>query len=733
MRTLGMPLLALAAPALFAGACGKDDNVHSPAVVDFPHAFPEAPRQLVEQHAPAFGTGHGLAATDRWLYVTDRDNKALVRMDRATLTVDATLPLSSKPEQIVAPSDDIALVTLRGGELVRVVDMKVEKQVRLGVEAWGVALSDDARTAYVTLPRERQLAMVDVASLEEVDRVDTLDEPRGVIFAGSTVNAPDYVTVIHQHTGAMQYQIDSDGFVDEASSRAVSMRIGSPADHLTQTRLHGLLATRALAGAVNPENGVVYVAHVVAAPGTEADFRASEVAATPDQPAAPADGGGYGSTAVPGATVTLPTRPVEVAVTATMYDGALAPESELPVQDPATGEDMLGLVDQPSDLAHHPTHTLLFMTGYGTDNVLVMSTAEGDPMRSPIGIISVGHAPRAIAFSPDGETAYVLNEFDLSVSEVDVRPFLSMSTFPNPGSVGLDSLTTGSGAVSVPVDANGCASDMGCKPAVFAGSDPTPSSLRVNPIRVQAKQSKAYGVDPMPAQLRRGARVYTYARNENLSHAGQFACASCHFEGREDKLVWFVPDGPRQTPSLAGRLLGTAPFNWNGSKELLKSNMEQTVTRMGGLGLTSQEIDDLEQFLLNGLEAPVNPYLAVDGTLTPQQALGKQIFESEDAGCSSCHRPGQAFTDGFEHDVGTASQLEVARYEVQRASDPDAHEPGRLNTPTLKGLFYTAPYLHDGSAADLYDVLDRTATTMGYTKDLSKEQKDALVAYLLTL
>ena len=35
--------------------------------------------------------------------------------------------------------------------------------------------------------------------------------------------------------------------------------------------------------------------------------------------------------------------------------------------------------------------------------------------------------------------------------------------------------------------------------------------------------------------------------------------------------------------------------------------------------------------------------------------------------------------------------------------------------------------------AALRDVLDRTATTMGRTDHLSDEDKDALVAYLLTL
>ena len=258
-------------------------------------------------------------------------------------------------------------------------------------------------------------------------------------------------------------------------------------------------------------------------------------------------------------------------------------------------------------------------------------------------------------------------------------------------------------------------------------------SPRVRPFRLSASKSSAYGVDPLPASVRRGARTYTFARNENLSHAGEFSCGTCHFEGGEDKLVWFITDGPRQTPALAGRLLGTAPFNWGGTKDALKDNMSQTVERMGGDGLSQQELTDLEQFLLFGLEAPTNPNLAPSGELTPDQLAGKALFEDKAVGCSSCHRPEQNFTDGFVHDVGTASQAEVIRFQFDEAANPEAVPPWRLNTPTLKGLFYTAPYLHDGSAHTLKEVLTRTGETMGKTSQLTDVEKDQLIAYLMTL
>jgi cytochrome c peroxidase len=60
--------------------------------------------------------------------------------------------------------------------------------------------------------------------------------------------------------------------------------------------------------------------------------------------------------------------------------------------------------------------------------------------------------------------------------------------------------------------------------------------------------------------------------------------------------------------------------------------------------------------------------------------------------------------------------------------------PG-IDTPTLRGLFLSAPYLHDGSAPTLRAVLrDRNPDDRhGVTSDLSDAQLEDLVAYLLSL
>ena len=56
-----------------------------------------------------------------------------------------------------------------------------------------------------------------------------------------------------------------------------------------------------------------------------------------------------------------------------------------------------------------------------------------------------------------------------------------------------------------------------------------------------------------------------------------------------------------------------------------------------------------------------------------------------------------------------------------------------FDTPSLTGIADSAPYLHDGSAATLHDVLVQTRGHMGNTSSLSDDDLDALVEYLRSL
>ena len=125
----------------------------------------------------------------------------------------------------------------------------------------------------------------------------------------------------------------------------------------------------------------------------------------------------------------------------------------------------------------------------------------------------------------------------------------------------------------------------------------------------------------------------------------------------------------------------------------------------------SADLDALAAYLASLVDTPASPHRQSDGSLTPAGLAGVAQFES--LGCGSCHVGGE-FTDSDQlvaHDVGTLGPL----------SGPQA----ALDTPTLRGAWATAPYLHDGSAATLEDaVAAHTAIT---TTPL---QRSELAAYL---
>ncbi len=87
---------------------------------------------------------------------------------------------------------------------------------------------------------------------------------------------------------------------------------------------------------------------------------------------------------------------------------------------------------------------------------------------------------------------------------------------------------------------------------------------------------------------------------------------------------------------------------------------------------------------------------------------------------AGCHPPG-LFIDLQPHDVGT-------RRSFDRPSD-------RFYTPTLIEVWRTAPYLHDGSAATIRDVVTthNPDDKLGTTSNLSAKEKDDLCAYVLSL
>jgi len=112
--------------------------------------------------------------------------------------------------------------------------------------------------------------------------------------------------------------------------------------------------------------------------------------------------------------------------------------------------------------------------------------------------------------------------------------------------------------------------------------------------------------------------------------------------------------------------------------------------------------------------------------LTREGWRGREVFQR--AGCPACHS-GPDFTDstsGLLHDVGTLQATSGQRLGATLEG---------LDTPTLRGVWQTAPYLHDGSAASLFDVVDsrNPEDRHGATRGLSDTERAELTSYLLQI
>jgi DNA-binding beta-propeller fold protein YncE len=222
------------------------------------------------------------------------------------------------------------------------------------------------------------------------------------------------------------------------------------------------------------------------------------------------------------------------------------------------------------------------------------------------------------------------------------------------------------------------------------------------------------GTQPDETWARQGERVFNDA---TITLQSWLSCATCHVDGRSDGLNWdLVNDGlgnPKNTKAIV-YTPNTPPAMAHGifADAGTAITMEFKFTKVKAPD-RAQELALAAYF--NALRAEADPYRNGAARSAAAQR-GQAVFAS--AGCGQCHG-GRYLTDQRMHDVGT-----------KNARDSSAE----FDTPTLAGLWHSAPYLHDGSAATLRDVFTTRRTDRhGNTAGLTASQLDDLVRYLLEL
>jgi YVTN family beta-propeller protein len=340
------------------------------------------------------------------------------------------------------------------------------------------------------------------------------------------------------------------------------------------------------------------------------------------------------------------------------------------------------------EAALSPDGKRLYTIYAGTNDMNVSNVLDDDYAEiDRVGFaVRVGQNPRAVRVSPDGQRVYIYNTLDFAVSIHDAATMRPLA------------------AVKV------------CNP-------------------------------PKTPEWVRGKILFNTA-NPPMSARRWVACSSCHPDGHSDGRVWHNPEGLRKTPALFG-LAHTHPLHWSGDRDEVQ-DFEYTIRSplMAGRGLlkgslkpkrgferieltekTSGKSKDLDALAVycNSFDFRLSPHILAPGKLTPAAERGKRLFFSKEVGCASCHS-GPYYTDSNlktlpRHNVGTGGD------------DPGEKMGPEYDTPTLLGIYRTAPYLHHGKARTLRDVLTtcNKGDRHGRTSQLKATEIDDLVEFLKSL
>jgi YVTN family beta-propeller protein len=214
------------------------------------------------------------------------------------------------------------------------------------------------------------------------------------------------------------------------------------------------------------------------------------------------------------------------------------------------------------------------------------------------------------------------------------------------------------------------------------------------------------------------ATLFHSASDARMNYGGAMSCANCHFDGMSDGRVWETSAGTLRNTPLLYNLLETPPYTWDNTWDEL-ADLELHLRRLQyGSGLItngavnepagvphagrSLDLDSLTDYLAT-LSGPPN-LLVLDAARVER---GAAVFAAQ--GCGSCHL-GASGSDLQIHDVGTG---------------------GTFGTPTLRWLWLSAPYLHDGRAATLRDVF-LVPGDHALIQSVQLDDIDALMTYLLS-
>ena len=328
-------------------------------------------------------------------------------------------------------------------------------------------------------------------------------------------------------------------------------------------------------------------------------------------------------------------------------------------------EDLAARIDHDnasvaSAAVYDPLGVLLFVALETSREVAVLDAHR----RNQILRIDVGRAPQGLAVSADGSTLYVHNFMDRTLGVFDLGPLVQQALASAPSVATLGSVAA----------------------------------------------------EKLSATVLRGKQFFYDARDTRLARDRYMSCASCHNDGAADGRVWDLRaqgEGLRNTISLRGRAGAHGRLHWSNNFDEVQDFEGQIRSLAGGTGLMSdaqfntgtrsQPLGDAKAGVSSDLDALAayvgslnafaqSPSRSTTGALSTLGNDGRTAFIA--LNCASCHG-GAAFSrSGADNpaNIGTLKASSGQRLYGTLAG---------IDVPTLRDLWATAPYLHDGSAATL--------------------------------
>lgn len=651
------------------------------------------------------------------LYVADEDHGVVrvvpLPLDPARPGVAVSVP--GKPAQVLA-LDGRVLVTVRDPGLLLVLrpdpaaGLVEAARVALPADAWGIAITPDEKTALVSSAWTHQVSAIDLDAAKTKWTVDTAREPRGI-----TVLPDGSAAYVSHLVGAELTRLD------DLAGPPKARRVALPASPLRTPSAQQLGASLGYALALSDDGRRLFAArHALGAMGHAAWFGAATVdvlltGRDRDEPLAPLHHGNL---------------PV---VKSEMAEQVMTPESVITLPGASVNP-----FTQPRAVAYRKRARSLLVAGEGDDLLAELDATAVDPTLAVLKTYQVGGrydphirvagtcaSPTGLALSTDESTAWVFCRATYDIAAVRLQ---------DPAA----SPAVAAAASAAPAAGSAVPAAMPVAPAASPTESPVAALVHL-------------ADDPLGAEYSMGRRLYYNALDTITS--GNLACAGCHPDGRDDGYVWHeatfsTADGEktnfvgrmenipeiakkkgyaRRTPMLASNVSARGPYGWHGESEDLITRLEagMGLHRWGGFpqGSTDTGIDAratlIAQFIRRGLVAPPR----ADAPLDARQKRGQEIFNSEEAKCARCHVPATEYSDRMAYPMPKRPPLP--------GFDDDPRP--EYKTPSLRFVGGRAPYLHDGRASTLAELVQKNADWMGKTSHLSPEDQAALVAFLETL